>query len=319
MRARLFGLVATSVIASSVAMPSQAASLKLALVSRTVFYAPLWVAEQKGYFKEEGIDLTWEILDNAEKINAELHAGSAQIAIASIEALVSDTFKGGSFRIVASVAQKPPHYIIAKPAIKIASDLRGARFGVLSLHEGTTFLVQDLAKAVGLKPDEYTIDAVGGAPTRWRLLKEGKIDVGLQPFPLSYELEAAGFSNLGPISKYVPDYEFTAVFLNDAWGKASRQTVTNFLRALKRGQAAMLANPDEAAPVVAKELRASPADARRALGDVIALRIMPDGLAASEAGMLRVFTTLQGAGLVPKGETFAMSRFVDPSYLAAAK
>ena len=34
--------------------------------------------------------------------------------------------------------------------------------------------------------------------------------------------------------------------------------------------------------------------------------------------MRRVFTTLQGAGLVPSGETFAMSRFVDPSYLAAA-
>ena len=76
-----------------------------------------------------------------------MHAGTAQIAIASVEALVSDAFKGGTFRIVASVAQKPPHFIIAQPRFKTVADLRGARFGVLSLHEGTTFFVQDLEKA----------------------------------------------------------------------------------------------------------------------------------------------------------------------------
>ena len=81
----------------------------------------------------------------------------------------------------------------------------------------------------------------------------------------------------------------------------------------------MIANPDQAANVVAKGLRTTPANARRALGDVIDLKIMPDRFAASEAGMLRVFTTLQGAALVPADQTFDMARFVDPSYLTAAK
>ena len=70
-------------------------------------------------------------------------AGAMQIAIASVEALVSDAFKGGKFRIIASVTQLPPHFIIAQPEIKTLQDLRGKRFGVLSLHEGTTYFVQD--------------------------------------------------------------------------------------------------------------------------------------------------------------------------------
>lgn len=131
--------------------------------------------------------------------------------------------------------------------------------------------------------------------------------------------EAAGFSNLGPISKYVPDYEFTAVFLDDAWAKSNRQVVASFLRALRRGQAYMIANPDEAAILVAAQLKTTPANARRALGDVIGLKIMPEGLVPSEAGMRRVFTTLQGAALVPNDQVFDMARFVDPSYLAGAK
>jgi ABC-type nitrate/sulfonate/bicarbonate transport system substrate-binding protein len=292
-----------------------ATPIKIALVSRTIFYAPIWVAAKNGYFRDEGVDPQFEILDNAEKINEAMHAGAAQIAIASIEALVADAFKGGTFQIVASVAQKPPHFIIAQPRFKKIEDLRGARFGVLSLHEGTTYFVQDIEKALGFKRGDIIIDAVGGAPTRWKLLREGKIDAGLQPFPLSYESEAAGFSNLGSISKYVPDYEFTAVFLDPAWASAHRPAVASFLRALRRGQDAMVARPDDAAAVLVKELGTTPDYARRAIDDALKFKLFPDGLAASEAGLRRVFTTLQGAGLVPKDQSFDMSRFVDRSYL----
>jgi len=296
-----------------------AATIKIALVSRTIFYAPVWVTEKNGYFRDEGVDAQFEIFDNAEKINEVMHAGVAQIAIASIEALVADAFKGGKFRVVASVAQKPPHFIIAQPKFKTVTDLRGARFGVLSLHEGTTYFVQDLEKAIGFKRGDIVIDAVGGAPTRWKLLREGKIDAGLQPFPLSYESEAAGFSNLGPISKYVPDYEFTAVFLDPAWGQVHKPTVAGFLRALRRGQAAMAADPDTAATVLVKELGTTPDYARRAIGDALKFKLIPDGLAASDAGMRRVYETLQRAGLVPNNAPFDIGRFVDPSYLDAAR
>ena len=43
-----------------------ATTIKIALVSRTIFYAPVWVAEQNGYFQAEGIEAQFEIFDNAE-------------------------------------------------------------------------------------------------------------------------------------------------------------------------------------------------------------------------------------------------------------
>ena len=64
----------------------------------------------------------------------------------------------------------------------------------------------------------------------------------------------------------------------------------------------------------AKELNTTPAYARRAVDDALRLKLAPDGLVASEAGMRRVFTTLQRAGLVPTGATFDMARFVDGHY-----
>ena len=46
-----------------------AATIKIPLVSRTIFYAPVWVAGQNGYFRDEGVDARFEIFDNAEKLS----------------------------------------------------------------------------------------------------------------------------------------------------------------------------------------------------------------------------------------------------------
>ena len=138
------------------------------------------------------------------------------------------------------------------------------------MHEGTTFFVADIARAGGFKLEDVKVEAVGGSPTRARLLKERKIDMGLQPYPLSYEAEAAGFSNLGAMAKLVPDYQFVSVMVDETWARANRAVLVGFLKAMRRGIEYMFAHPDESAELGAKELRTSPAFARRALDDTVA-------------------------------------------------
>jgi ABC-type nitrate/sulfonate/bicarbonate transport system substrate-binding protein len=287
----------------------------VALVSRTVFNMPLWMAQHKGYLKAENIDATLEILNNAETINADLRSGRAQVALATPESVVLDAYAGGSLRIIGGNAERLPHFIITQPRIRTLQELKGARFGVLSLQEGTTYLVHELARQVGLKPSEYEVLAVGGAPTRWKLLQAGKIDAGLQPFPLSYEAEAAGFNNLGPIAKFVRDYLFTSINVDRSWSEANRETARAFMRALKRGQASIAAEPLEAVAVAAKELNTAPALAQRALEDTAKLQILSQDLSVSEPALAGVFQTLQAAGLLPAEAKFDIQRVVDSSYL----
>lgn len=297
----------------------QAAPLRIAIVSRTVFYVPLWLAKSDGNFEAQGIDPIIEVYNNAEKIKADLKSGRVQIAISTPDGVIVDAYHGGSLRLIAGNASKLPHFIIAKPAIKSLSQLRGARFGVLSLKEGTTYLVQNLAKIAGLKPGEYTIEAVGGAPTRWRLLKAGKIDVGLQPFPLSYEADAAGFSNLGPISKYIPNYQFTSINADLVWAEKNRKTVVAFLRALQQGQRTMEQNPKRAAAVAAKELKTSVELSMRALQDTARLHILTDDLSLSKPGLAYVFNMVRSAKLIPQDAQFAMDKVVDESFLRESR
>lgn len=289
--------------------------LNMAVVSRTVFYLPAWMAEKQGFFKAEGLDVKMKVYDSSDPIFVELRKGEQQIAVASIESVIADAYKGGSVRIVAGGAKRPPHFIIAQPEIKTLADLKGKLIGVVSMHEGTTFFVADIAKAGGFKLDEVKVEAVGGSPTRQRLLKEKKIDAGLQPYPLSYEAEAAGLSNLGPIAKLVPDYQFTSVMVDDDWAKANRAAVVGFLRALRKGTQYMFTHPDESAEVGAKELRTTVAFARRAIEDTAKMDIMSRDLSVAPASLRRVFDIMQQDGAIGRDLAFEPAKFVDESYL----
>ena len=308
-----FALVAASLLWSSTACLAE--PVRIAIVSRTVFYVPVWIADRLGYFKEEGLEAAIEVYDNAEKINEDLRSDKVQIAVSTPESVVVDAYRGGSLRIIAANTEKLPHFIITKPEIKTLAQLKGARFGVLSLQEGSTYLVREITRVAGLKPDDYEIQAVRGGPTRQRLLKEGKIDVGLQPFPLSYEAEAAGFNNLGPVATYVPDYLFTSVNIDGKWGQAHPQTAASFLRAVRKGLTYMAGHPQETAAIAAEELKSTPALTERALQDTAKLGILSPDMSISDRALRTVFDTVKSAGLLPETAVFDRNRIVDAGYL----
>ncbi len=293
--------------------------LRIAVVSRTIFYLPAWMAEKQGFFKEAGIAPSIEVYDAADRILTDLRAGSHQIGITSIENVIAESWKGSPLRIVAGSAQRPPHFIIAQPEIKSLADLKGKLIGVVSMQEGTTFFVKDIARKGGFDPAEVRVQAVGGSPTRARLLKERKIDAGLQPYPLSYEAEATGFSNLGAIADLVPDYQFTSVVVDETWAQPNRAVLSAFLRALRRGTEYMFAHPDESAALAAQKLRTTPANARRALDDTARMDVLARDLAITDRSLMRVFDSVKSTGLVPADAAYDRAKFVDESFLADSR
>jgi NitT/TauT family transport system substrate-binding protein len=316
---RRIAYAAAAVVLMTPAIAQSQTTLRVPVVSRTVFYLPAWTAEKQGFFKDEGLDVKIEVYDGSEKIFHDLRAGTHQIAIASIESVIAEAYKGGTLRIVAGIAKRPPHFIIAQPEIKTLADLKGKTIGVVSMHEGTTFFVADIAKAGGFALGDVKVEAVGGSPTRARLLKERKIDMGLQPYPLSYEAEAQGFTNLGAMAKLVPDYQFVSVMVDESWASKNRRVLAGFLKALRRGTEYMFAHPDESAELGAKELRTSPAFARRALEDTLSMDIMARDLSLTDASLRRVFSIMQQAGVLGRDLPFEPAKFVDESYLAESR
>lgn len=273
-------------------------ALTIAIVSRTVFYLPVWIAMRRGYFSDEGLEATVEVFDNAEQINAALKDGRVNVAISTPESIMVDALQGGPLRVVAGCAGRLPHFVITQPSIRSLADLRGKTIGVLSDQEGTTHLVPEVTRRAGLLPQDYTVKAVGGAPTRWKLLKAGEIDAGLQPFPLSYEAEAAGFNNLGALVDFVPDWQFTSVNVDSRWAASHRSVLVRTLRAMQRGLNEIATHPHEAAEIAAQEMNTTQPLAARALAEAARLGILTPDQSISVPGLARVHEALVAAKLI---------------------
>ncbi len=317
-RALKVGAVALALLASCIAGRAET-PLRVGVVSRTIFYLPAWTAIAQGFFKQEGVEATIEVYDGSDKISDDLRAGKLQIGMVPLEGLIAEVYKGGGLRAIAGNAQRLPHFIITQPEIKSLAGLKGKTIGVVSMIEGTTFFVNDMAKAGGFTLADVKVEAVGGSPTRQRLLKEKKIDAALQPYPLSYEAEEAGFTSLGPIGNLVPEYLFTGTVVDQNWAAANRVALVGFLRALRRGTEHMFAHPDEAAALGAKELRTSVTYARRALDDTVRMKVMESDLSLPDASVRRVFDNVKAAKLIPSDATYDRGKFIDESYLRGSR
>src|SRR5437868_1397650 len=319
--ARDFWLVAFAALIGTVHAPTARAADAVNVVTPSVviFAIPYWIAERQSYFKDEGIEPTLDIEPNGKRITERLLSGATQFSLVGPDAVLIDATAGGPLRILAGIVRKPPLFLIAKSSIKTFADLRGANIGALSLTEGSSKLLIKMAKAEGLAASDLKISAVGGAPARQTLLKDGKIDAGMQPLPLNLEAEALGFNNLGWAGKYEPDWQFTTVNSNGDWARKNPRVATGFVRALLRGQQFIWSNPDQAARIAADALKTDVGLAQRSLAEAIRLGILDPKLDWSELGLQRIYENMQADSAIPPGRKFELSRVTDAEYLRAAQ
>src|SRR5689334_2455774 len=85
---RWAGVLAAAGLLLSAMSASALDAVNVANVSRTLFSVPLWIAQEKGFMRAEGIDATSRILDNAETINTQLRSGQVQIVMGTPEVVM---------------------------------------------------------------------------------------------------------------------------------------------------------------------------------------------------------------------------------------
>ena len=98
MLARSFWLIALAALMSTtLATPGRAAdAVNVVTPSIVIFAIPYWIAERNGYFKDENIEPTLEIVPNGREITQRLLNGATQFSIVGPDAvLIVDATKAG--------------------------------------------------------------------------------------------------------------------------------------------------------------------------------------------------------------------------------
>ncbi len=160
------------------------------------YYLPLTIAEQKGFFKDEGLNVKIVDFPGGSKALQAMVGGSADLVSGAYEHTINMQAKG--IPIKAVVLQGRYSGIVLgvhkdKAAqYKSPKDLKGWKVGVTAPGSSTNMFVNNLLVKNGLKPDDIAVIGVGATSGAVAAMQKGGIDAISNLDPVITRLEANG-------------------------------------------------------------------------------------------------------------------------------
>ena len=161
-----------------------------------LYYLPLTIAERRGFFKEEGLEVEINDFGGGARSLQALVGGSVDVVTGAYEHTIRMQAKGQDIRAVVELGRFPAIVLAARKdkagQIKSPADFSGAKIGVTAPGSSTALLAQYAMVKAGLKPNDAAIVGVGAGPSAVAAMKKGEIDVISHLDPVIAKLESDG-------------------------------------------------------------------------------------------------------------------------------
>ena len=216
--------------------------VRLNEVVHSVFYAPQYVAQEMGFFEEEGLDVTVAIGNGADKSMTALLSDSADIALLGTEAgiYVYNEGKEDYPKAFAQLTQRAGNFLISRqeePDFQW-EDLKGKSVIGGRLGGMPELVLEYVIKENGMTKGEDVeiINNIDFSSTAGAFTGNiGDYTVEFEPVATTLEQNGSGHivASLGAASGYVP---YTVYMANDAFLQEHPEVIEAFTRAVYRGQ-----------------------------------------------------------------------------------
>lgn len=291
------------------------------------FNWPIWVAQEKGYFSKNGVEVKLTPTPNSVFQLTNLIEGTFDIGVTAIDNVIA--YMEGQGEV--PVATQPDLFIFmggdngllslaTVPEVKSYADLKGKTVSVDAVTTGYAFVLFDLLRRNGLKMGDYKIEKAGGVLARWEALKEKKHDGTMLLAPFDVLAKANGFNILQRAIDVYGNYQGLAGAARRSWARENRDKLVGYIRGYRAGLAWLFdpANKEEAIAILRKNLtQMSPEIAAQSY----AVLVNPQGFAADGAldiaGTRRVLELRSQYG-EPKKTLADPMKYYDASYFEAA-
>lgn len=231
-------------------------------VAHSLFYAPMYVAIENGYFKEEGINLELVTGFGADKTMTAVLSGEADIGFMGPETTVYTCNEGAADLVVnfAQLTQRAGNFLVGREADDTFSWEKLKGKNVLGGRDGgmPEMVFEYILKKNGIDPAadlniDKSIDF--GSTAAAFSGGQGDYSVEFEPGATALEQEGAGYvvASLGVDSGYVP---YTAFSAKDSYLKENPEVIKGFVAALKKGMDYVYSHtPEEVAAVIAPQFK----------------------------------------------------------------
>lgn len=192
-----FILVLHSTVGESLKAAEAAPKLtkvRMGLAARSTTTMPYFVAQERGFFREEGLEVELIVMQAIQTIQATL-GKSTQFASATGSA-VSAAVRGADMRVILAVTDQPSFDLIVQPGITSVQQLRGKKIGTGGVGSLAEILARRILIVNKVPLEEVAILATGPSHVTYTALKAKVIDAAPLQMPLTFTAQDDGFRKL---------------------------------------------------------------------------------------------------------------------------
>lgn len=235
------------------------------------------VAEEAGYYADEGIEVEFQFLDGGGEVVTQLLAGNGDIANIPVGPVVEAIEQGQThLRAVWNYVYGSIFYI-AVPSdseIETAADLAGRKVGITDLAGGEVPVVRGIIESAGLSPEQdVELVAIGeGTALTVRALQEGQVDAFGGSVNDIIALQAQGLDLRYILPDELLELPASGIVVTQDYIDTNRDVVAGFLRATTKGSYWATVNPGASLCVLKK---VTPEQFAEETGDMIFEAVLP--------------------------------------------
>ena len=219
-------------------------------------HLPVWVAKDAGFFARSGLKVEPVQIRGGALITMAIMSGQLQFSGAGAESVVAARVEGGDVVLLACPVDSDPVYLITRPEIRSAAELKGKATAVTRLGSTTHFYVRAALRHVGLDPEkDLTILQLGTGSETTTALESGRISAAALTNRYALPFLQRGWPMLVDLSTTDLIYPSSCVASSRAFVKAEPKLVEDFLRAYIAGIQLIKKNQNFAEKSFAKWLR----------------------------------------------------------------
>ena len=199
-RFMLFGLLLLAAVtprhetAQAAERSATLAPVRFAYVSRSILDMPYMIARDRGFFREEGLEVEFIFMKAIQTVQAML-AGGVDFGTATGTA-ISAAVNGADVRVVFALTDKPSFDMIALPSIANVQQMRGKKLGISAPGSLTEILARQILIANKIPLDQVTLLPLGTSDVTYVALKAGTIDATMLQVPQTFIAQDEGYRKI---------------------------------------------------------------------------------------------------------------------------
>jgi ABC-type nitrate/sulfonate/bicarbonate transport system substrate-binding protein len=267
--------------------------VKISTAGKSMTTMPIQIANLKGLFVAEGIEVEMVYADNTVGVAA-LQNGDVEF-MTQADTAVLGQLRGLPLKAIAWTATRPPYVTVAHPSIRTPADLVGKTMGISQLGTTPHIAINAALRVLNVDPNAVIFRNAGNDAARLASLSSGQVDAAFFAPPVHVKAVEDGGHVLMITSDYV-EYPVSGLATRENLIRERPEMVKRVLRGLLKSIQFIKANRDE---TIALEVDFQELD-RDAIAEAydIQVKIFPDlGEASEEAMQRQTDTQREIAGL----------------------